>query len=54
VVVEPAAERAEPAPDLMAALEASIARARENGEGPGGGGEHDANGRRSGRAPART
>ena len=55
VVVEPAAERAEPAPDLMAALEASIARARDGGEGSGGGdGDRDANGRRSGRAPAPT
>jgi len=32
IVTEPAAEPAEPAPDLMAALEASIARARGDGD----------------------
>jgi len=35
IVVTPAAERAEPAPDLMAALEASIARARGGTSGDG-------------------
>jgi DNA end-binding protein Ku len=43
IVVEPAAERTEPAPDLMAALEASIDRARGNGKAgssnKGGGGK---------------
>jgi DNA end-binding protein Ku len=46
VVVEPAAERPTPAPDLMAALEASIARARG---GDGGDGD-PSNGRRDGAA----
>ncbi len=52
VVVEPAAERVEPAPDLMAALEASIARARGGG---GGGKDGAANGRgdRAGQSSAR-
>jgi DNA end-binding protein Ku len=37
VVTEPAAERPEPAPDLMAALEASIERARGDGSSRGDG-----------------
>lgn len=49
VVTEPAAERREPAPDLMAALEASIARARG---GEGAGADTAANGGRAERAPA--
>ncbi|MDQ3319597.1 MAG: Ku protein [Actinomycetota bacterium] len=50
VVVEPAAERAEPAPDLMAALEASIARARG---GSGEDGLANGQGDRAGPASAR-
>jgi len=62
IVVEPAGERTEPAPDLMAALEASIDRARgeksddgeKSGRGDKGGGGGDKGGRRSEKAPART
>ena len=50
IVVEPAAERTEPALDLMAALEASIDRAR--GKPSSGGGKKS--GKRSDKAPART
>ncbi len=50
VVVEPAAERTEPAPDLMAALEASIARARG---GSGEDGLANSRGDRAGPASAR-
>ena len=50
VVVEPAAERTEPAPDLTAALEASIARARG---GSGEDGLANSRGDRAGPASAR-
>lgn len=53
VVSEPAAERAEPAPDLMAALEASIARARGgNGAAGDGAGEEAQDGAARTRTPA--
>src|SRR5215208_3070426 len=44
IVSEPAAEPTEPAPDLMAALEASIARASGDGAGAGDGGGKGAHG----------